>query len=138
MDCTGSSTGVGPVQEGNQSYKVGPQVPRRIMAGKCGAEACIPFGLKPGSASGHYMRKVKQQLGLHDPRGEYRLNVPYHAKMTMQRAVRPMPMNVPYEAVMPDVADSLKSVLGKTVAEGNLPPCYFLLSSKIRCRSCLG
>ena len=43
--------------------------------GKCGLRRAGAYGLRPGSRSGHYNRKLKKKLGIYGNSGTYRMKV---------------------------------------------------------------
>ena len=94
--------------------------------GRCGVEKCKKFGLQPGRQSGKYNRKVKRAVGLGGAKGSYYvLPTPFHSKQSMLRGIRPLPVAVPHEQIMEDIAHDTLSKLNESVENGTLPKCYY-------------
>ena len=55
-------------------------------AWRAGVRECEEYALKPGSPSGHYMRKVKKILGWNEVEKFYALDAPGYTKHDIERS----------------------------------------------------
>ena len=102
----------------------------RIMwlAFQAGIKECEPYGLKPGSSSGHYMRKVKRQLGWAKSNEFLYLRVPGQGKHDIERTPQIIATLPAHEQIEEDVEglEASKILLARRQQqEGGLPQCYY-------------
>jgi hypothetical protein len=95
-------------------------------AGLARVEKAKPLGLRPGSPSGHYQRKLSAVLGRDaDVESMYSLDIPTHSRTSMSRVVRSLPVLVPHELVDRDASPALRTQLREAIDHDELPPAYF-------------
>ena len=98
------------------------------LAFQCGIEEAKPYGLKPGSPSGHYSRKLKTALGItRNTTDLYHLEIPGHSKHDLQRTRHVVPCLPMHEQVAADLEDDvgMRAQLAERVRSRDLPPIYW-------------
>ena len=98
------------------------------FAGRAGITEAKKYGLKPGSPTGHYMRKVKGILGWNNKNIFYEMNVPGHAKHDLERTVQIVQVIPGHEQMFEAMKGNETDVIelrARLDREDGLPPCYY-------------
>lgn len=95
------------------------------FASLAGIGKAAAYGLKPGSSSGHYQRRLDRSIGQHkDMAALYCLNAPGHARVTHDRAVRDWMVYPPHELLGDDIDAERLDAVREAVAGGRMPRAY--------------
>jgi hypothetical protein len=99
------------------------------LAGRAGISEASGYGLKPGSPSGHYSRKVRDKLGWSKKnKNKMLLQVPSQGKHDIERSVQSVSVEPGHEQFVDDYnanTSSFQRLLAKFKSDENLPPCYW-------------
>ena len=97
-------------------------------AAKAGITEAEKYGLKPGSSSGHYHRKVKKILGWNCKDRFYELITPGHGKHDLERRPHVVPTIPGHEQLAQDIKDlddNVEKLRSRLATDGGLPPSYY-------------
>ena len=97
------------------------------LAGKMGIAAARKHGLKPGSPSGHFNRKVEKVLGFYTDTDMYVVSMPGRTSKAVTRTVTSCPTFIPHELVEDECKDNdvFFDTLEVMVDNMDLPPAYY-------------
>ena len=98
------------------------------LAFKAGISECEPYGLKPGSPSGHYMRKVKRMAGWAKSEEFLYVDVVGQGKHDIERTQMSTATLPAHEQMTEDIEgiNASKALLAQRKQQaGGLPQCYY-------------
>jgi hypothetical protein len=98
------------------------------LAARAGISEASAYGLKPGSSSGHYARKIKSVLGWHKKNKFMVMQVPGQGKHDLERTIQTVHVEPGHEQLADDYNSNMEScqtLLAKLKANDELPPCYW-------------
>jgi hypothetical protein len=96
-------------------------------AGRAGIKEATSYGLKPGSHSSNYSRKVKTLLGWRDRTIFYEADVPGHGKHDLERSVQIVNVIPAHEQAASDrtIHEDDQVLRDLRAKDGGLPPSYW-------------
>jgi hypothetical protein len=98
------------------------------LAARAGISEAAEYGLKPGSPSGHYFRKVKSVLRWHKHKKFMVMHVPGQGKHDLERTIQTVHVQPGHEQLIDDYKANLETCernLAQLKADNQLPPSYW-------------